>query len=230
MATKKPAPEPARRSLFKIGEDIEGLHEYLYETFGDVTDEDLNDKVDQWLSDLSIEETEKIEQYCYVIRNNETLGNAAESEQKRVKALADRRKALVKLLKDRLKYYFEHVRSPSIKSYETPMFKLLVKGNGGTRALVLDPRTNDQTHLEEHVPAIYIKQIYVLDVEAVRQDLERVETSRARLVQMRGDNALTGHPINGDQEKELEKTIADLEARLSGVGYLEPRGTHLEIK
>lgn len=228
--SKKPVTEgPAeRRSLFTIGEDISGLHEYLYETFGDVTDEDLNDKVDQWLADLSVEEATKIEHYCYLIRNNETLGEAADSEQKRVKGLLDRRKALVKLLKDRLKYYLENVRK--LKTFETPMFKLLVKGNGGTRALILDPRTNDQTHLEEHVPAIYVKQVYQLDTEAVRQDLERIESYKARLVHMKGESALSGEPIDQDQAGQLERDTASLEERLSGIAYLEPRGTHLEIK
>src|SRR5260221_10033708 len=78
----------AFRNLFEISQDFEALEGLLLELQGEITNEDEENIIDEWFESLGEERDQKIEQYCYFIRENRMLGEIQKEESKRVGDLA----------------------------------------------------------------------------------------------------------------------------------------------
>lgn len=152
----------ARPSLYEIRNDFEALDALLYEVGGDVTDEQANAAITEWLQENRLALREKLDGYGAKIRERELLAKARREEADRIYALAKTDEALVERLKERLKWFFE---TEGIDRLETDRFKFSLATNGGKAPLKV-------YELPENLPDEFQKVNVAPDNERIRAALE----------------------------------------------------------
>lgn len=158
-----------KRTLFDISEDLEKLSELL-----DLAEDDNQQEViEQWFEQLGEERDRKLDVYAVLISEMQARAEARKAESRRLAELAASDENKAKLLKERLKWFFE---KHQMKSLETARYKLSVVKNS-TRPLIVNPDVAIATLPEE-----YKKVSVELDAAAVREALKQgTELDFARL-------------------------------------------------
>lgn len=113
--------EPAQlrnRSLFSISDDIEKLNELLDESGDDFQQQEL---IYQWFEKLGDERDRKLDGYAALITEMTARVEIRKAEAKRLMELAQADENRARLLKDRLKWFFE---THNLKTVETARYKL----------------------------------------------------------------------------------------------------------
>jgi parvulin-like peptidyl-prolyl isomerase len=154
------------KTLFQIGEDMQALDALLGEVGGDVTDEQAGAAIDRWLEENRAALAEKLDGYCWVLKEREARCLAREAESKRLAELARSDRNAARRLKDRLKEFFAR---QGMERFETAHFKLAVQPNGGKRTLLVN---RDWTDDPTAAPEQYHRRVILLDTEAIRADVE----------------------------------------------------------
>lgn len=171
----KPAEKPAttqqpKRTLFNISDDLEKLNELLDEAGDDGEQQEL---IAQWLEQLGEERDRKLDSYAALIAEMQARAEVRKAEAKRMLELAASDENRAKLLKDRLKCFFE---KHQLKTLETARYKLSVAKNS-TRPLIVNPNI-----AIAQLPEEYQKVSVELDTVAVREALKQgVSLSFAQL-------------------------------------------------
>ena len=124
--------QPKTRTLFSIGTDLEKLNELLDEAGDDAQQQEL---ISQWLDDLGDERDRKLDGYAALITEMLARAEVRKAEAKRLQELAATDDNRARLLKDRLKCFFE---THDLKTVQTPRYKLSLANNGGKLPLILD--------------------------------------------------------------------------------------------
>jgi hypothetical protein len=117
----------SKESLFAIGEHFYALESLIIERDGEI-----DETIDQWLSEYEAKEEAKLDAYCYIIAKHQEIAEEAQ----RLAERAARHKQMVTQLKDRLKYYLE---SRGKDKVETKRFTIKVCANGGPLPIALSP-------------------------------------------------------------------------------------------
>lgn len=132
------------RSLYDIGEDLLALESILLESGGDITEEEQERILDQWLFDVQGEEADKVDRY--VAWHQELNGRAKvrKAEAERLLALERADSNLAERLKERL---LEHMKRTHTAKYTTRRFSIAIAGNGGKKPLIITA--------PDEVPLIY---------------------------------------------------------------------------
>src|SRR5262245_45463871 len=115
-------------TLFQIAGEISALHDLLTECGGELTDEQTETAIDEWLAETDAALEKKVDSYCGLIREFEARSEAREIEAKRLMALAGGDGNQAKRLKARLKDFFE---AHGIEKLETPRYHVSIQANGG---------------------------------------------------------------------------------------------------
>ena len=163
-ATYQVEPQTHRRSLFNISEDLERLNELLDEVGNDTEQQEI---IQQWFETLGSERDRKLDSYAALISEMQARADVRKAEAKRMQELATTDENRARLLKARLKTFFE---THDIKTIETPRYKLSLAKNGGKAPLILDENLA-VTSLPEHFQKVSIDP----DTAAIRSALERGE-------------------------------------------------------
>lgn len=159
----EPATQP-RRSLFNISEDLEKLNDLLDEVGDDAEQQTL---IQQWFETLGEERDKKLDGYAALISEMSAKAEVRKAEAKRMQELAAVDDNRARLLKDRLKSFFQQ---HDIKTINTDRYRLSLAKNGGRAPLILDENLA-VTSLPEHFQRVTID----ADTTAIREALERGE-------------------------------------------------------
>jgi Siphovirus Gp157 len=153
----------ASRSLFQISDDIQ----YMNAVLDDLDDSQQQQLISEWLETLAEERDRKLDNYATLIAELEARAEIRKKEAKRLNDLAAADENRAKLLKDRLKLFFE---THHLKKIETDRFRLSMVKHGGKTPLILDESVV-ASQLPERFQKVNIKP----DTEAIRQALEAGE-------------------------------------------------------
>ena len=156
--------EPKTRSLFSISNDLEKLNELLDECGDDAQQQEL---INNWLEQLGEERDRKLDNYAALISELTCRAAARKAEAQRLMELASADENRVKLLKERLKWFFE---IHGFKTVETVRYRLSLSKNGGKAPLILDEELSP-TDLPERFQKVSIN----ANTAAIREALERGE-------------------------------------------------------
>jgi hypothetical protein len=169
-----------KRTLYEIGENMIALVGLLMETGGDVTDQEAENAIDQWLAETQSDLENKADSICCLIREFEARAEAREQEAKRLLALAATDTNQAKRLKERLKRFFDQ---HEIKKLETDRFKLWIQANGGAVPLIIP----DQWEREPaSAPEAFQRRVIQLDKEAIREAIRNDEEAFGAALGERG--------------------------------------------
>ena len=152
------------RSLFSISEDLEKLSELLDECGDDAEQQEL---INSWFEQLGEERDRKVDNYCALVTEMQARSEVRKAEAKRLMELAAEDEKRARLLKDRLKWFFE---THNLKTVETARYKLSIQRNGGKAPLILD-QSVPSTSLPERFQKVSIEP----NTTAIRNALEAGE-------------------------------------------------------
>lgn len=124
--------QPKSRTLFNISEDLEKLNDLLDETGDDAQQQQL---INDWLEHLGEERDRKLDNYSAMIAEMTSRAAARKGEAQRLMELASADEKRARLLKDRLKLFFEN---HGLKTVQTTRYKLSLAKNGGKAPLIID--------------------------------------------------------------------------------------------
>lgn len=151
------------RTLFSISDDLLKLNELLDECEGDAQQQKL---INQWLEHLGEERDAKLDNYSALIVELQARAEVRKAEAKRLMELVAADENRAKLLKERLKLFFE---THGLKSVETSRYKLNLAKNS-TRPLILDPDVSPT-----QLPEQYQKVTVEVNTTAIREALKQGE-------------------------------------------------------
>lgn len=153
----------APRTLFHISDDIQHLNTLL----DDLDDTEQQQLITEWLEHLEEERDRKLDNYAALIAELEAKAEIRKREAKRLIDLAAADENRAKMLKERLKYFFE---TNNLKKVETNRYRLAVVKHGGKAPLILDESVT-ATELPERFQRVNIEP----DTKAIREALEAGE-------------------------------------------------------
>ena len=128
--SKQPQPKP--RTLFNISSDLKRLNHLLDESDGNDTQQ--QELIAQWFEQLGDESDHKLDQYAALITEMAFRALARKAKAQRLMELAAVDENRARLLKDRLKWFFE---THNLKTVETARYKLSYQRNGDKAPLIL---------------------------------------------------------------------------------------------
>lgn len=131
--SKQPVHQNNLRSLFNISDDLEKLNELLDETSDDVRQQEL---LNEWFVQLGTERDRKLDDYAALMSEMLTRAEIRKSEAKRMMELAQKDEQRARILKERLKWFFE---THQLKTIETSRYRLSLAKNGGKTPLIIKP-------------------------------------------------------------------------------------------
>ncbi len=146
------------RTLFEITDDMRALDDLITEAGGDITDPAVEEAFNAFWDENNKHMTEKVEAYCWLIREQESRAAARKQEAERMSRRAQIDMNSARSLKQRL---VAALQVANVKRMETDNFKVWWQANGGKAPLILD---------EEKVPEGYIK---MREVREPNKDLIR---------------------------------------------------------
>ena len=164
-ATYKVELQTHRRSLFNISEDLEKLNELLDEVGDDAEQQEI---INNWLESVGEERNRKLDGYAALISEMQARADVRKAEAKRMQELATTDENRARLLKARLKTFFE---THDIKTINTDRYRLSLAKNGGKAPLILDENVA-VTSLPEQFQRVTID----ADTTAIREVLEKGES------------------------------------------------------
>lgn len=160
------------RTLYEISADLAALDALLDDLGGDVSDAAAEAAIDQWFAELGAERDRKLDAYAGLIRDCETLAEAARAESVRLAALSAQRRSKAERLKARLKYFLEQHQ---ITKLNTERFSFNVQRNGGNPPVEF---TQLITDVRAQLPERFIRVIpeqYEMDRSAILDALRSGE-------------------------------------------------------
>ena len=155
-----------KRTLFDISDDVQALSALLDETGGDITDEQAEQAVDQWLQALGAERDDKLNSYAYFLRSIDSDVDAIKAEIERLRARKSAMENKAARLKARLQWFFE---STGIERIQTPVFTFAIQKNGGKPRVILSEYFQ---HNPQELPEPLRRVKFEPDLDAIRTLLE----------------------------------------------------------
>jgi hypothetical protein len=143
-------------TLFEIGEHFYALESLIIDNEGEI-----DDTIDQWLTEYQAKEHDKLDAYCYLINKYQDIAEEAERLAQRAKRYSN----TVQQLKSRLKYYLEAKGTDKV---ETSRFTLKVVSNGGSIPIVLNEGVT-----ADDLPDNFVRIIKEADLTKLRESMLR---------------------------------------------------------
>lgn len=156
------------RTLLAISDDLIALEDLLSELGGDVTDEEAEKAIDDWLAALGTERDDKLDSYAALIAEFQYRAAARKDEAKRLQELARIDQANADRMKARLQYTFERMGWQKI---ETLRHRFSIVKSGGKLPLILKCQPDGLPQ------AFQIREmVYKANQEAIRHALDEGRT------------------------------------------------------
>lgn len=213
-----PSPAPkSSRTLFAIGEDIMALYDLLTEMGGDVTDAETEAAVDAWLAEIGADRDQKLDAYCALIREFESVAAARAAEAERLQELAAHANNEATRLRNRLHQFMLMTGDTKI---ETLRNRLAVQKNGGKIPVLVGD--------EAAIPKSFQKAEYLIKIQ-----VDRALDAQEKKVQDFVDKALelpgATYKMFAAADKDKIRTALENGVEVTGAA-LGQRGTRLVIK
>lgn len=157
-------PQP-KRTLFSISDDLQHLNDLLDEVGDDSQQQEL---IAQWFETLGEERDRKLDGYAALISEMTARAEVRKAEGRRLMELAATDENRAKLLKERLKSFFQ---LHDLKTINTDRYRLSLAKNGGKAPLILDDSI-PVTQLPERFQKVSID----ADTTAIREALDAGES------------------------------------------------------
>lgn len=167
-------------TLFEIGDEITALHDLLNETGGDITDEEAEKAIDQWLSDNQLALEQKVDSYCFLRQEFRARADARMAEAQRLMKLAGTDAKNASRLEARLKLFFE---LHGFQKLETPRFKVSIQKNGGAAPLIVPDEWEQDP---ASAPEAFQRRVIQLDRDAIREAIRNDEEAPGCSIAPRG--------------------------------------------
>ena len=167
-------------TLFQIGAEISALHDLLTECGGELTDEQAETAIDQWLAETNEALETKVNSYVWLIKEFEGRSEARELAAKHLMASAGADLNQAQRLKARLKEFME---TCGFQKLQTEHFKLNIQANGGSLPLIV-PKAWGLDPAE--APEAFQKREIRLDNAAIREAIRNDEETHGALLGERG--------------------------------------------
>lgn len=123
-----------KQTLFSISEDILALDALLDDLGGDVTDEEVEAAIDQWLEENADNLKDKLDGYGFYINEQMAHATACKDEASRLRERAQVFERRAGRLKDRLQFFFQR---HAWQKQEGTHFTFSLRKAGGKRRLTL---------------------------------------------------------------------------------------------
>jgi Siphovirus Gp157 len=169
-------------TLFQIGAEISALHDLLTECGGELTDEQSETAIDQWLAETNEALEKKVNSYVWLIKEFEGRSEARELAAKHLMASAGADLNQAKRLKDRLKTFLELC---GLSKLQTEHFKLSIQANGGVLPLRIPSDWDDDP---ANAPEAFQRRTIVLDRDAIREAIRNDEETYGAELGPRGNH------------------------------------------
>lgn len=173
---EQPQTQP-KRTLFSISDDLQRLNDLLDEVGDDSQQQEL---ISQWFETLGEERDRKLDSYAALISEMQARADVRKAEARRLQELAASDENRARLLKERLKSFFQ---LHDLKTIETPRYKLSLQRNGGKAPLILDDSI-PVTQLPEQFQRVSID----ADTAKIREALEAGESLPFAHLGQRGES------------------------------------------
>lgn len=154
-----------KRTLFGISEDLQQLNDLLDKVGDDSQQQEL---INQWFETLGEERDRKLDGYAALISEMQARADVRKAEAKRMQDLAAVDEYRARLLKERLKHFFQ---LHDLKTVDTARYRLSLAKNGGKQPLILDDSI-PVTQLPEQFQKVSID----ADTAKIREALEAGES------------------------------------------------------
>jgi hypothetical protein len=212
------------RTLHEIEGDFAALDALLEEVGGDLTAEEAEAAVDQWLESLGEERDAKLNGYARRIQTLEAAAEAKKAEERRLAAQRKQDESRADWLKGRLLAYVQRagmqIRGKETHQVETTLFRFVETLNGGKQAL---------TYL---VPALDLPEELRTDCITITVSAEHETVwRRVSMLLHTIDGALftaerTAKPV----EEAVREALEEGGEEITRYVRLEPRGVRLAIR
>ncbi len=170
--------EPQRsRTLFSISDDLQQLNDLLDEVGDDAQQQEL---INNWLESVGNERDRKLDGYAALISEMTARAEVRKAEGRRLMELAATDENRARLLKERLKSFFQ---LHDLKTINTDRYRLSLAKNGGKAPLILDDSI-PVTQLPERFQKVSIDP----DTTAIREALEAGESLEWARIGERGES------------------------------------------
>lgn len=154
-----------KRTLFSISDDLQHLNDLLDEVGDDAQQQEL---INNWLDAVGEERDKKLDGYAALISEMQARADVRKAEARRLQDLAATDENRARLLKERLKSFFQ---LHDIKTIDTARYRLSLAKNGGKAPLILKDDLSP-TQLPEQFQKVSID----ADTAKIREALEAGES------------------------------------------------------
>jgi hypothetical protein len=167
-------------TFFEISEDIRALHDLLVECGGELTDEQSEIAIDEWLAEANATVERKLNGVGWLIREFEAKADAREQAAKALMALAGADGNQAKQIKERAKMFLEMC---GLTKVETEHFKFTIAANGGALPLIVPPGWEAEP---ASAPEAFHKVEIRLNRDAIREAIRNDEETHGAKLGERG--------------------------------------------
>jgi len=167
-------------SLYDISNDLFALQELLLDSDGDISDAEVEKTIDQWFSEITNNQNQKVTNYIKLIKSLSALEKARSDEAKALAASAKSINNRVNVLKTRLLWFMQ---THELNELITDLGKVSIAKNGGKPALKYPEIWLDDPAA---APEEFHRRTITLDLEALRTALEGGETVEGCEIAPRG--------------------------------------------
>lgn len=168
-------------TLFEIDQELTGLEQFLTQLGGEITDDEAFEAaIDAELARIKGNLADKLEGYCWLIKEFEARATARKAEAARLSQMAALDEKNVERLKSRLKVFFD---AHQITKQETASFKIAIQKNGGAAPLTVPPEWESDP---ASAPEAYQRRVIQLDKFTIRAGIEAGEVIEGCAIGERG--------------------------------------------
>jgi hypothetical protein len=167
-------------TLRDIHEDLLALAALLYEAGGDVSDEEAEAAIDEWLAETSESMHAKLERYVELVKTMERRAATRKEEADRLSALASTDLNVAKRLKGRLQWFMgEH----NMKRVDTNLYRITVAGSGGKVPVeITTPMSPEEAAKRGYQDCVRVSHDW--DKDAIRRLLENGDEGVAKIARL----------------------------------------------
>ena len=137
---------------------------------GEVTDEEAEAAIDQWLAENAEKLEQKLDGYGTMIHTLEARSDTRQGEARRLQQMAVTDLNAAKRLKERLKWFMEN--RAGANKIETKLHKFAISKNGGKTPVHLSERIRPEDMYDHPAYQGFVRVVYEWDMGVIRNALE----------------------------------------------------------
>jgi hypothetical protein len=200
------------RSLFQISDDVLALQDLLEEIEGDISEEQVEQAINEWFVENEKQLVTKLDSYGYLVRENEGRTVILRQEVERLQLLARSHEGIAKRLKNLMLLNFNKL---GIDKFESVSFRFSVSGNGGKFPIEVHDGIDAAA-----LPPEFQRHSVEIDMESLRAQLEAWMAAI--------NDYRKKHPAC--TEDDAAEALKSMRPEALKYADIKPRGQHVRIK